>query len=66
MSLLLPKILSESAVLTRNIIQGCILHVFRKGEAFWQFNEYRQGDTVSAIDWRKSTASEKFLVKERK
>ena len=36
-----------------------------KGEAFWQFNEYRQGDTVSAIDWRKSAASEKFLVKER-
>ncbi len=66
MSLLLPKILSESAVLTRNIIQG--LHSTRfsgKGEAFWQFNEYRQGDTVSAIDWRKSAASEKFLVKER-
>ena len=66
MSLLLPKILSESAVLTRNIIQG--LHSTRfsgKGEAFWQFNEYRQGDTVSAIDWRKSAASEKFFVKER-
>ena len=36
-----------------------------KGEDFWQFKEYRQGDNVSFIDWRKSAASNKVLVKQR-
>ena len=63
---LLPKIMFESAILSRNIIEG--LHASRisgKGDDFWQFKEYRQGDSVSSIDWRKSAASEKFLVKQK-
>ena len=36
-----------------------------KGEDFWQFKEYRQGDNVSFIDWRKSAASNKVLVKQK-
>ena len=63
---LLPNILAESAVLTRDIIQG--LHSSRfagKGETFWQFKEYRIGDNINSIDWRKSAASNKLLVKEK-
>ena len=63
---LLPKIIFDSEILSRNIIEG--LHPSRfsgKGEDFWQFKEYRQGDNVSLIDWRKSAASSKVLVKQR-
>ena len=65
-SSLLPDLLSESSILTRNILQG--LHSTRfagKGEAFWQFKEFRQGDDIGSIDWRKSASSNKFLVKEK-
>ncbi|MDC0651840.1 DUF58 domain-containing protein [Alphaproteobacteria bacterium] len=65
-SSLLPDILSESSILTRNVLQG--LHSTRfpgKGEAFWQFKEYRQGDSIGSIDWRKSASSNKFLVREK-
>ena len=63
---LLPKIMFESSILSRNIIEG--LHASRisgKGEDFWQFKEYRQGDSLSSIDWRKSAALNKFLVKQK-
>ena len=63
---LLPKIIFDSEILSRNIIEG--LHASRisgKGEDFWQFKEYRQGDSVSSIDWRKSAASDKVLVKQK-
>ena len=56
----------ESAVLSRNIIEG--LHASRisgKGEDFWQFKEYRQGDSLSSIDWRKTAALNKVLVKQK-
>ena len=62
----LPDLLSESSILTRNILQG--LHSTRfsgKGEAFWEFKEYRQGDNVGSIDWRKSASSNKLLVREK-
>ena len=65
-SSVLPDLLSESSILTRNILQG--LHSTRfsgKGEAFWQFKEYRQGDNIGSIDWRKSASSNKFLVREK-
>jgi hypothetical protein len=65
-SSLLPKIIFDSAVLSRNIIEG--LHASRvsgKGEDFWQFKEYRQGDSLSSIDWRKSAALNKVLVKQK-
>ncbi len=63
---LLPKVLFDSEILSRNVIEG--LHPSRfsgKGEDFWQFKEYRQDDNVSLIDWRKSAASNKVLVKQR-
>ena len=63
---LLPKVLFDSEILSRNVIEG--LHPSRfsgKGEDFWQFQEYRQGDNVSLIDWRKSAASNRILVKQR-
>ena len=63
---LLPKVIFESAILSRNIIEG--LHASRisgKGEDFWQFKEYRQGDSLSSIDWRKSAALNKVLVKQK-
>ena len=63
---LLPKIIFESAILSRNITEG--LHASRisgKGEDFWQFKEYRQGDSLSSIDWRKSAALNKVLVKQK-
>ena len=63
---LLPKIKFDSAILSRNIIEG--LHASRipgRGEDFWQFKEYRPGDSLSTIDWRKSAASNKVLVKQK-
>ena len=63
---LLPKIIFESSILSRNIIEG--LHASRfsgKGDDFWQFKEYRQGDSLSSIDWRKSAALNKVLVKQK-
>ena len=63
---ILPKIIFESAILSRNIIEG--LHASRisgKGEDFWQFKEYRQGDNLSTVDWRKSAALNKVLVKQK-
>ncbi len=63
---LLPKIVFDSEVLSRNIIEG--LHASRfsgKGEDFWQFKEYRRGDDISSIDWRKTAASSKILVKQK-
>ena len=63
---LLPKIMFESSILSRNIIEG--LHASRisgKGEDFWQFKEYRQGDSLSSIDWRKSATLNKVLVKQK-
>ena len=62
---LLPKVLAESAILTRNVAQG--LHATRfagKGEDFWQFKEFRQGDNLASINWRKSATLNKLLVKE--
>ena len=63
---LLPKIIFESAILSRNIIEG--LHASRisgKGEDFWQIKEYRQVDSLSSVDWRKSAALNKVLVKQK-
>ena len=63
---LLPSILFDSEILSRNIIEG--VHAARfsgKGEDFWQFKEYRQGDDIASIDWRKSASLNKILVKQK-
>ena len=62
---LLPSLLSDSSLLLKNILVG--LHSTRfagKGENFWQFKEYSQGDSISQIDWRKSASSKKILLKQ--
>ena len=62
---LLPSLLSNSSLLLRNILTG--LHSTRfpgKGENFWQFKEYSQGESINNIDWRKSASSNRILVKE--
>ena len=35
-----------------------------KGENFWQFKEYTQGESIINIDWRKSASSKKVLIKQ--
>ena len=52
-------------MLLKNILAG--LHSTRfagKGENFWQFKEYVQGESISNIDWRKSASSKKLLIKQ--
>ncbi len=66
MASLLPNILSDSYLSTKNIFQG--LHSTRfagKGETFWQFKEYKYGDSINSIDWRKSAGTKKVLVREK-
>ena len=62
---LLPSLLSYSSILLKNIHAG--LHSTRfagKGENFWQFKEYSQGESIMNIDWRKSASSNKILIKQ--
>ena len=62
---LLPSLLSYSSILLKNIHAG--LHSTRfagKGENFWQFKEYSQGESIMNIDWRKSASSNKVLIKQ--
>ena len=62
---LLPSLLSHSSILLKNIFAG--LHSTRfagKGENFWQFKEYTQGESIMNIDWRKSASSKKILIKQ--
>ena len=61
----LPSLLSNSSLILKNIYEG--LHSTRfagKGENFWQFKEYSQGENVASIDWRKSASSKKILIKQ--
>ena len=63
---LLPSLLSDSSLLLKNILAGQHSTRFAgKGENFWQFKEYRQGDSLSSIDWRKSATLNKVLVKQK-
>ncbi len=62
----LPNLLSASSSLSKNILDGLHSTSFAgRGESFWQFREYQQGDTVTNIDWRKSASSKKILIKEK-
>ena len=63
---LLPSLLSHSSILLKSLYEG--LHSTRfagKGENFWQYKEYTQGESVINIDWRKSASSKKILIKQR-
>lgn len=62
---LLPSLLADSSLLLKSIIVG--LHSTRfagKGENFWQFKEYSQGESINNIDWRKSASSKKILIRQ--
>lgn len=61
----LEALVLEAQKLTHNISHGA--HRFRKpgtGEDFWQYRQYSSGDPAAQIDWRKSAASDKLLVRE--
>ncbi len=36
-----------------------------RGESFWQFRQFQPGDAVSAIDWRRTGASQDIFIRER-
>src|SRR5205807_7236771 len=62
----LPPLLVAAERLAATVALG--VHGRRKsgrGETFWQFRRYAQGDARSAIDWRQSAKSRHLFVRER-
>ena len=62
----LPPLLVAAERLASTVALG--VHGRRKsgrGESFWQFRRYAQGDARSAIDWRQSAKSQHLFVRER-
>jgi uncharacterized protein (DUF58 family) len=62
----LPPLLVAAERLASTVALG--VHGRRKsgrGETFWQFRRYAQGDARSAIDWRQSAKSRHLFVRER-
>ena len=63
---LMPTLIADSSILTRHVLNG--LHSTRfagKGDNFWQFKDYKFGDNVAEIDWRKSASINKLLTREK-
>jgi uncharacterized protein (DUF58 family) len=61
----LPPLLVAAHRVAATVIQG--VHGRRRvgqGDAFWQFRQYRPGDTVNRIDWRQSAKSRAVYVRE--
>jgi len=61
----LPPLLVAAHRVAATVIQG--VHGRRRvgqGDAFWQFRQYRSGDTVNRIDWRQSAKSRAIYVRE--
>jgi len=62
----LPPLLVAAERLASTVALG--VHGRRKsgrGETFWQFRRYAQGDARNAIDWRQSAKSQHLFVRER-
>jgi len=62
----LPPLLVAAERLASTVALG--VHGRRRsgrGETFWQFRRYAQGDARSAIDWRQSAKSQHLFVRER-
>jgi uncharacterized protein (DUF58 family) len=62
----LPKLLLTAERLAHVAAPGT--HGRRRagqGEDFWQFRDWRDGDDVRRIDWRRSASGDRFLVRER-
>ena len=61
----LPPMLVAAERIANAVIHG--LHGRRRsgpGEDFWQYRSYSFGDSVQSIDWRKSSRSDRVLVRE--
>ncbi len=61
----LPPLLVEAERVVQTVMHG--VHGRRRagpGEDFWQYRHYVRGDDAAAIDWRKSAASERVLIRE--
>ncbi|MGF7161747.1 uncharacterized protein (DUF58 family) [Rhodoligotrophos appendicifer] len=60
-----PALLVEADRIAHTVAQG--FHGRRRpgtGESFWQFQQYRQGEEASRIDWRKSARSDQLYVRQ--
>ncbi len=54
----LPALLVAAQRVASTVMQG--VHGRRRvgqGDAFWQFRQYRQGDSINRIDWRQFTGT---------
>lgn len=61
----LPALLLDAERIANAVALG--VHGRRRpgmGESFWQFRRYRDGDTPSSIDWRRSARSHKLYVRD--
>ncbi len=60
-----PALLVEAERIAQTVAHG--IHGRRRagtGETFWQYKQYRVGDSASAIDWRRSARSDEVFVRE--
>ena len=63
---LIPDLLVEAGRVANNVFSGW--HGRRKrgiGENFWQFRHYVHGETMAAIDWRRSARDDQLYVRDR-
>ena len=61
----LPPLLAEAERLAASVVQG--VHGRRipgMGETFWQYRKASPGDSMTAIDWRRSARSDKLYIRE--
>ena len=61
----LPALMVAADRVAATVIQG--VHGRRRvgqGDAFWQYRQYRDGDSASRIDWRQSARSRALFVRE--
>lgn len=61
----LPPLLVAADRVASTVAQG--VHGRRRvgtGETFWQFRQYRPGDTIQRIDWRQSAKREHVYIRE--
>jgi uncharacterized protein (DUF58 family) len=62
----LPDLVLEGVRISNTVTHG--VHGRRRagpGETFWQFRQFQDGDTASAIDWRRSASSDHLFIRER-
>jgi uncharacterized protein (DUF58 family) len=63
---LIPDCMVEAKRIANTVIAGW--HGRRKrgiGENFWQFRPYAEGESMSAIDWRRSARDDQLYIRDR-